>query len=134
VSRIAPWSAASSRVGAPASLAADLGNHARSTSTKRDEMEQRFGLTHCCTTEGDTIRAAMFVDYRGSILGLLRWQWKPALLFLISSSVIVTLEHFFVEHLEHTLLPVTPVTPVAVVGGTIAIFVSFRTNSSYDRW
>ena len=73
----------------------------------------------------------MFVDYRGSIFGLLAWQWKSVLLFLVASAAIVAAEHFFVDHVEHVLLPVTP---VAVVGGAIGIFVSFRTNSAYDRW
>ena len=73
----------------------------------------------------------MFVDYRGSILGLLSWQWKSVLLFFLSSTAIVLFEHVFVEHAHHAYLPVTP---VVVVGGAIGIFVSFRTNSAYDRW
>jgi putative membrane protein len=72
----------------------------------------------------------MFVDYRGSILGLLSWQWKSVLLFTVAASLIVAVEHFFAEHTQHMLLPVAP---VVVVGGAIGIFVSFRTNSAYDR-
>lgn len=73
----------------------------------------------------------MFVDFRGSIWGLLRWQWKAALLFAVASTAIVSFEHFFAHHAHHIVLPVTP---VAVVGGAIGIFVSFRTNSAYGRW
>jgi putative membrane protein len=73
----------------------------------------------------------MFVDYRGSVFGLLAWQWKSVLLFLAASSAIVAVEHFFGEHLRHAFLPTAP---VMVVGGAIGIFVSFRTNSAYDRW
>lgn len=73
----------------------------------------------------------MFVDFRGSIWGLIGWQWKAVLLFTLSSLAVVLLERFMADHIEHILLPVTP---VAVVGGAIGIFVSFRTNSSYDRW
>ncbi|MCA9683030.1 MAG: hypothetical protein KC457_12595 [Myxococcales bacterium] len=73
----------------------------------------------------------MFVDYRGSILGLIGWQWRSVLLFTLASTLVVAAEHFLVDHIEHVLLPVTP---VAVVGGAIGIFVSFRTNSAYARW
>ena len=31
----------------------------------------------------------MFVDYRGSVLGLLGWQYKPLLAFLVISSLVV---------------------------------------------
>ncbi len=71
----------------------------------------------------------MFVDYKGSVFGLIGWQWKAVLLFVIASTVVVAAEHFL--GVDHLLLPVTP---VAVVGGAIGIFVSFRTNSAYDRW
>jgi ion channel-forming bestrophin family protein len=73
----------------------------------------------------------MFVEYRGSILGLIGWQWKAVSLFTVAATVVVTVEHFFFEHVQHVILPVAP---VAVVGGAIGIFVSFRTNSAYDRW
>jgi putative membrane protein len=73
----------------------------------------------------------MFVEYRGSILGLVTCQWKSVLLFTVAASLIVAAEHFFFEHTQHAFLPVAP---VAVVGGAIGIFVSFRTNSAYDRW
>ncbi|PRQ09591.1 bestrophin family protein [Enhygromyxa salina] len=73
----------------------------------------------------------MFVDFRGSIWGLLRWQWKASLVFALASSLIVGFEHVFADHAHHIFLPVAP---VAVVGGAIGIFVSFRTNSAYARW
>jgi ion channel-forming bestrophin family protein len=71
----------------------------------------------------------MFVTYRGSVLALLGWQWRPALVFLLSASAIVAAEkHALIEHLNLSALP------MAIVGGAIGIFVSFRTNSAYDRW
>ena len=73
----------------------------------------------------------MFVTFRGSVWGLLRWQWKAAVLFTVASTAVVLLDLYVGHHVEHVHLPVTP---VAVVGGAIGIFVSFRTNSAYDRW
>jgi putative membrane protein len=71
----------------------------------------------------------MFVDYRGSVFGLLGWQWKAVVLYLLAATFVVVTEHFF--DISAFLLPTTP---VVVVGGAIGIFVSFRTNSAYDRW
>jgi putative membrane protein len=73
----------------------------------------------------------MFVEFRGSVLGLIAWQWKSVTLFTIASSLVVAAEHFLLEHAQHAFLPTVP---VAVVGGAIGIFVSFRTNSAYERW
>ncbi|MEZ4448827.1 MAG: bestrophin family ion channel [Nannocystaceae bacterium] len=71
----------------------------------------------------------MIVGTSGSVWGLLRWQWKKALFFIFTATL-VTVLHKFVD-IAHVLLPTTP---VLVVGGALAIFVSFRTNSAYDRW
>jgi putative membrane protein len=73
----------------------------------------------------------MFVEFRGSVFGLIAWQWKSVLLFTVASSLVVAAEHFLAEHAQHAFLPVAP---VVVVGGAIGIFVSFRTNSAYERW
>ncbi len=71
----------------------------------------------------------MFVDYRGSVLGLLRWQWKPVTVFAIAATAVVVADRLgWARAIEITTLP------LAVVGGAIGIFVSFRTNSGYDRW
>lgn len=71
----------------------------------------------------------MIVTNRGSVLRLLMWQWRNTLLFIGASSLVVLL---------HTVVGlrwlVLPTVPVAVIGGAIGIFVSFRTNSAYDRW
>jgi putative membrane protein len=74
----------------------------------------------------------MFVNYKGSILGLVRWQWKPFLLFVFASTAIV----FFEDRVPLWVVDMTqlPTLPLAVVGGAIGIFVSFRTNAGYDRW
>jgi putative membrane protein len=71
----------------------------------------------------------MFVTYRGTVLGLLRWQWRYALLYTAAAALIVALDVF--GHL--TWIELTPL-PLGVIGGAIGIFVSFRTNSCYDRW
>lgn len=71
----------------------------------------------------------MIVTTNGSILGLLKWQWRNVALFLIASTIVVVLHS--VAGLDWLQLPTVP---VAVIGGAIGIFVSFRTNSAYDRW
>ena len=71
----------------------------------------------------------MFVTYKGSVIGLLGWQWRAVLLFVAASTLVVLGERWL--DLSPVLLPGLP---VAVVGGAIGIFVSFRTNSAYDRW
>jgi putative membrane protein len=73
----------------------------------------------------------MFVTYRGSVFGLLTWQWKALLLFAASSTTVVVLERLVPALVRAIELPITP---VLVVGGAISIFVGFRTNSAYDRW
>ncbi|MBC8069970.1 MAG: hypothetical protein IAG13_16650 [Deltaproteobacteria bacterium] len=71
----------------------------------------------------------MFVNYRGSVITLLGWEWRPLLLFGLLSTTVVVLDRIFDWHwFEVSALP------LAVLGGAIGIFVSFRTNSAYDRW
>ena len=71
----------------------------------------------------------MMVSNKGSVLGLLRWQQRPALIMVGAGVVAATLH--MIPSLQWLSLPATP---LAVVGGAIGIFVSFRTNSAYDRW
>lgn len=71
----------------------------------------------------------MFVSYRGSLVRLAIWQWQAVLFYTLMATLIVLAEHYF--ELAHFTLPFAP---VAVVGGAIGIFVSFRTNSAYERW
>jgi putative membrane protein len=71
----------------------------------------------------------VFVDYRGSIFGILSWQWKSIAMFLVAAVIVVGADTSLnIEHLRLEAMP------VGVVGGAIGIFVSFRTNSAYDRW
>ncbi|MBX7082375.1 MAG: hypothetical protein K1X88_24425 [Nannocystaceae bacterium] len=71
----------------------------------------------------------MFVHYQGSVLGLLTWQWRAFALFLGIATVVTVLDRVAgVRWIEVDTLP------LAVLGGAIGIFVSFRTNSCYDRW
>jgi putative membrane protein len=71
----------------------------------------------------------MMVHTPRSVIGMLRWQRGNVRRFLLASGVV-----WGVWWLVPELGELLPVTPVAVVGGAIGIFVSFRTNSAYDRW
>jgi len=71
----------------------------------------------------------MMVSNRGSILRLLFWQWRPVLMFIIGGLLGVAVWQYEKLHILHI-----PTTPLAVVGAAMGIFVSFRTNSAYDRW
>jgi len=74
----------------------------------------------------------MFVSYRGSVFGLIGWQWRYLLFFTLTSVTIVLLTKSPPLELRgHLNLPGLP---LGVIGGAIGIFVSFRTNSAYDRW
>ncbi|MEO1337559.1 MAG: bestrophin family protein [Myxococcota bacterium] len=66
---------------------------------------------------------------RGSIWRLLYWQWQRTLTFA-GAAILVVIAHdyLFIDQLS------LPTLPLAVVGAAIGIFVSFRTNSCYDRW
>ena len=71
----------------------------------------------------------MIVAERGSVIRLIWWQWRFAVMSL-AAATIVTLAYELYGH-DWFLLPTTP---LAVVGAAMGIFVSFRTNSCYDRW
>ena len=68
---------------------------------------------------------------RNSVFGLLKWQWKNVLIFSVFGAIPLLL-HYFVPDIAKRI--VIPATPLTVVGAALGIFVSFRTNSSYDRW
>lgn len=71
----------------------------------------------------------MMVSNRSTVFGLLSWQWRNSLLFLVTGALAQLLH----VGLGWTYL-VLPSTPIAVVGGAIGIFVSFRSNHGYARW
>ena len=71
----------------------------------------------------------MIVGTGGSVTRLLWWQWKYTALFVGAAVVIVCLRELL--HLDWLKLPALP---LGVAGGALGIFVSFRTNSAYDRW
>lgn len=71
----------------------------------------------------------MMVTTRGSVLRLLSWQWRKVLFFAFTAALVTVLHKLYAIH--HVLIPTTP---VLVVGAALGIFISFRTNSSYDRW
>jgi putative membrane protein len=72
----------------------------------------------------------MMVSNKGSVLRLMQWQWRAVLLFLAGGTFAALVWTFFPQ--LHWL--VIPMSPLAVVGAALGIFVSFRTNSAYDRW
>src|SRR5262245_38501827 len=73
----------------------------------------------------------MFVEYRGSIYGIVSWQWRYLVLFTVAAASL-TAAHTFIPWLRPFVE--LPALPLGVVGGAIGIFTSFRTNSAYDRW
>jgi putative membrane protein len=72
----------------------------------------------------------MIVGKRGSFAAIVfLWQWRFTFLYLAAGAIVaVGHEVFHVGWLE------LPTLPLAVVGAALGIFVSFRTNSAYDRW
>ena len=78
----------------------------------------------------------MFVNnestkYKGYLhILLFRWQRFMTVYCLGTATVIFLLYHFKV--LSHSFS--MPSFPLAVMGGALGIFVSFRTNSCYQRW
>lgn len=84
----------------------------------------------------------MFVEYRGSVIGIISWQWKYMVFFTASAAAIVTADELLPsaqEALGWTSVDLSaylrlPALPLGIVGGAIGIFTSFRTNSAYDRW
>jgi putative membrane protein len=71
----------------------------------------------------------MIIGDRASMLRLLVWQRR----FIIVSGVSATIV-WAAHDLAHQQWLQLPTLPLAVVGAALGIFVSFRTNSSYDRW
>ncbi|MEE2643646.1 MAG: bestrophin family ion channel, partial [Myxococcota bacterium] len=68
--------------------------------------------------------------YRASFYTLFfKWQ-RPTALWCIGTSAIIAALDFY-ELLGALKLPSFP---LAVIGGALGIFVSFRTNSAYQRW
>jgi putative membrane protein len=71
----------------------------------------------------------MMVANRGSTFGLLLWQWPKVVVFTLAATLTVVLY----DVVGWTAIKL-PAVPIGVVGGALGIFVSFRTNSAYDRW
>jgi len=71
----------------------------------------------------------MFVDYRGNLWGLLAWQWRNVVLFVTAAGAA-----WGAHAIAGDLFPKISPIPVATLGGAVGIFVSFRTNSAYQRW
>lgn len=57
------------------------------------------------------------------------WQWRSSLFFLGAGAAVAAAYEVY----DQTYLDL-PTLPLAVVGAALGIFVSFRTNSAYDRW
>lgn len=79
----------------------------------------------------------MIVSNRGSVFGLLFWQWRNVLLFTIAAILVYTGYNYSGLVFQWNGWKIDlqlPGMPLAVVGAALGIFVSFRTNSAYDRW
>ena len=61
---------------------------------------------------------------------LLLWQTKNIAIFASLSVLVVIADELYGKALAFAI----PAAPVTVLGGAIGIYVSFRTNSAYDRW
>jgi putative membrane protein len=65
----------------------------------------------------------------GSVWRLLQWQRDSAYLFAGMGALA-----WFLHDVAGLTWVALPTIPVTIVGGAIGVFVSFRTNSAYDRW
>ena len=74
-------------------------------------------------------RARVFVEYHRSVLTLLAWQWRAVVTYAGVATLMVVVHRVGAQ--EWFTIPALPLT---VMGAAIGIFVSFRTNSCYDRW
>ena len=69
--------------------------------------------------------------YRASIFHIFwKWQKKAFFLFLLTGLGVALLHHL--EYLPKS--EAFPSFPLGVIGGALGIFVSFRSNSAYQRW
>ncbi len=71
----------------------------------------------------------MIVSSQGSVWNLIKWQWRSVAYFA-GAGLLAALNHHYKWFPEFIVPPL----PMGIVGGALGIFVSFRTNSSYDRW
>lgn len=71
----------------------------------------------------------MMVSNRASFFGVLLWQWKHSLAFVLCGVVAAVLHEVF-----HLLPKFFPPSPAAIVGAAVGIFASFRANAAYQRW
>lgn len=70
----------------------------------------------------------MMVSTKGSVLGLLLWQWRSVILFATVGTAVTVVDK------RYGIALTLPTMPLAVVGAALGIFFSFRTNSAYSRW
>lgn len=70
----------------------------------------------------------MIVGTGGSIVGLLSWQRTKIAYFAICAAAVL-----LVREMGWTWVSLHAA-PVTILGGALAIFAGFRTNSAYDRW
>lgn len=70
----------------------------------------------------------MIVGTNGSVLGLVAWQRTKVAYFALCAAGVLLLREMGWDWVS--LHPA----PVTILGGALAIFTGFRTNSAYDRW
>jgi putative membrane protein len=83
----------------------------------------------CARRDAQAPSQRMFVTYSGTVLGLVAWQWRWLLVYLCCATAVTV-----ADRIGHFELVEVGTMPLAVLGGAVGIFVSFRTNSCYDRW
>ncbi|MBC8073629.1 MAG: hypothetical protein IAG13_35230, partial [Deltaproteobacteria bacterium] len=74
-------------------------------------------------------RARVFVEYHRSVVTLLAWQWRAIVVYGGMALLMVVVHRVGAQQWF-----AVPALPLTVMGAAIGIFVSFRTNSCYDRW
>jgi putative membrane protein len=70
----------------------------------------------------------LIVGTQGSVFGLLAWQRTKVAYFAACAAAVLLLREMGWDWVA--LHPA----PVTILGGALAIFAGFRTNSAYDRW
>jgi putative membrane protein len=74
----------------------------------------------------------MMVTFEGSMRGLLQWQAANIRVYALGGVVAVAVYELVFWATGYSIA--MPALPMSVVGAALGIFVSFRTNSAYDRW
>ncbi|MFK7927127.1 MAG: bestrophin family protein [Myxococcota bacterium] len=93
----------------------------------RPVVAERYGVQQRSASSPRS--PSMMMSTKGSVWTLIKWQRSKVILYAAAAGVPAGV---------HVALgwdwAVIPIIPLSIVGAAIGIFVSFRTNSAYDRW